>query len=734
MQDKITLAIDALASAAFVEGGVSPENTQAARDLTEQRKRELLAAIGAPCLHQIQEPAANKLLENTPAFYTAIAEHDGGWLPLPEYSAKTSDGVLRRVLERAHEEGYQGGNALERLKELGWAYRPVYFAVDPAQVAPLPLLIQDIARDLGITAVDACQALKDLGNFSVNMAVTAEMAAKLRELFPVPQAAPAAVAVGEREDMQDIVSKALTTAWQLGQTFWRQADSVRHTQHVKSEQTERDFEALIENTRAALATTPAAAPAGWKLVPEVPTDDMIRAFRERRTGGRDREWWPSVLASAPVHPAVGVPGRDMGSDVTDEQIDAILDSRGGMDFVIADKRQRMHLFARRVLALAVPAATPAAAAPVGAIAWNRDGERPTFHAGCHDKELLRSRLDEGLSMGPYRTEFAFTEPQVRALLAGVSAPAAEGSVIRWVSNGLIGARPTTHDLREAIAAAEDCQRCDCADCTKAQTLPLKLVEAINTAIGSNEWQGDALVTSLLEPACKAIANLTLRARADQKARMKIAAALGHEGVNFAWSYLTGAIKELVKADGERLELQPQAQTFQRRVQPWMTACFGPEISADRIERNHRFLEEALELVQSCGCTASEAHQLVEWVFGRPAGEPMQEAGGVMVTHAALCLANGLDMHACGETELARIWTKVEAIRAKQAAKPKHSPLPMHAPETQDALRLAFVLSEIRRDGMDALGAALHDADGFPLDHKASLEAIDCAANAAASGK
>lgn len=48
MQDKITLAIDALASAAFVEGGVSPENTQAARDLTEQRKRELLAAIGAP--------------------------------------------------------------------------------------------------------------------------------------------------------------------------------------------------------------------------------------------------------------------------------------------------------------------------------------------------------------------------------------------------------------------------------------------------------------------------------------------------------------------------------------------------------------------------------------------------------------------------------------------------------------------------------------------------------------
>ena len=177
-----------------------------------------------------------------------------------------------------------------------------------------------------------------------------------------------------------------------------------------------------------------------------------------------------------------------------------------------------------------------------------------------------------------------------------------------------------------------------------------------------------------------------------------------------------------------------SQKFQQRVQPWMMTCFGPEISADRIERNHRFLEESLELVQSLGCTASEAHQLVDYVFGRPAGEPAQEAGGVMVTLAALCLASGLDMHACGETELTRIWTKVEAIRAKQAAKPKHSPLPMQAHQTQDALRLAFVLSEIRRGGMDALTAALHDLDGFPLDHQASVEAIDRAAIAAAKGE
>ena len=124
-------------------------------------------------------------------------------------------------------------------------------------------------------------------------------------------------------------------------------------------------------------------------------------------------------------------------------------------------------------------------------------------------------------------------------------------------------------------------------------------------------------------------------------------------------------------------------SFQARVQPWMMACFGPEVSGDREERNHRFLEEALELVQACGCTASEAHQLVDYTFARDVGEPSQETGGVMVTLAALCLANDLDMHEAAETELARIWTKVEKIRAKQAAKPKHSPLPEGAPPVTD---------------------------------------------------
>lgn len=119
------------------------------------------------------------------------------------------------------------------------------------------------------------------------------------------------------------------------------------------------------------------------------------------------------------------------------------------------------------------------------------------------------------------------------------------------------------------------------------------------------------------------------------------------------------------------------RTFQGRVRAWMVNCFSMQVCRDTTERNHRFLEEALELVQSLGCTASEAHQLVDYVFGRPVGEPRQEVGGVRVTLSALCSAVDIWEDDAAERELARIEDPevMEKIRAKQASKPKHSPLP-----------------------------------------------------------
>lgn len=119
-------------------------------------------------------------------------------------------------------------------------------------------------------------------------------------------------------------------------------------------------------------------------------------------------------------------------------------------------------------------------------------------------------------------------------------------------------------------------------------------------------------------------------------------------------------------------------TFQQEVAAWVVACLGEAELHNKTERGHRFLEEGLELAQAGGCTAEEAHQLVDYVFGRPKGDTGQEVGGVMLTLAALCHAHGLNMYACGATELRRVWTKVPEIRAKHAAKPRWSPLPGRA--------------------------------------------------------
>jgi hypothetical protein len=116
--------------------------------------------------------------------------------------------------------------------------------------------------------------------------------------------------------------------------------------------------------------------------------------------------------------------------------------------------------------------------------------------------------------------------------------------------------------------------------------------------------------------------------------------------------------------------------FQARVWPWMTECFGPVIPLDKVERGDRLLEEVFELLQSGGYDPARVLELRDYTWGRPPGEPRQEAGGVMVTLAAYCLAHGIDMHDAGEAELARIWTKVEAIRAKQQAKPRGIALPI----------------------------------------------------------
>jgi hypothetical protein len=147
------------------------------------------------------------------------------------------------------------------------------------------------------------------------------------------------------------------------------------------------------------------------------------------------------------------------------------------------------------------------------------------------------------------------------------------------------------------------------------------------------------------------------------------------------------VDDLLEANNRYLERARTAEAalsahngegFQSRVLPWLMECFGAEIAADRVERCDRFIEEALELAQSLDWPKERAHALVEYVYGRPLGEPYQEIGGVMVTLAALCQCIGLEMQSAGDDELERIMRPeiVLKIRAKQAAKPTGSALPV----------------------------------------------------------
>lgn len=115
--------------------------------------------------------------------------------------------------------------------------------------------------------------------------------------------------------------------------------------------------------------------------------------------------------------------------------------------------------------------------------------------------------------------------------------------------------------------------------------------------------------------------------------------------------------------------------FQDRVSDWLISCFGAEAASDRLDRTHRFLEEALELAQAAGCSQDDALALVSYVFSRPAGTVAAEAGGVMVTLAGMAQAHDVDMLAAGEAELERNRQRTTEIREKRNRKPRNSPLP-----------------------------------------------------------
>ena len=58
--------------------------------------------------------------------------------------------------------------------------------------------------------------------------------------------------LAEIEDLQDIVTKALKKSFQLGQTYWQQADSEYFSQNKKADETQAKFYELEEEARATI--------------------------------------------------------------------------------------------------------------------------------------------------------------------------------------------------------------------------------------------------------------------------------------------------------------------------------------------------------------------------------------------------------------------------------------------------------------------------------------------------
>lgn len=71
----------------------------------------------------------------------------------------------------------------------------------------------------------------------------------------------------------------------------------------------------------------------------------------------------------------------------------------------------------------------------------------------------------------------------------------------------------------------------------------------------------------------------------------------------------------------------ESESYQSEVHRWALECFGRECVMDTAERNMRFAEEAMELVQACGMPRRAAHAMVDWVYERPCRNSIRRGRG-----------------------------------------------------------------------------------------------------------
>lgn len=110
--------------------------------------------------------------------------------------------------------------------------------------------------------------------------------------------------------------------------------------------------------------------------------------------------------------------------------------------------------------------------------------------------------------------------------------------------------------------------------------------------------------------------------------------------------------------------------FQKRVREWILTTLGKKSGDNLEERLLRFYEEATELVQALDLPKERAQAILDYVYGRPKGDPEQEFGGTGITLAGLasCRVVNISLQQAFNKELRRCHKNSERIAAKQMAK------------------------------------------------------------------
>lgn len=120
---------------------------------------------------------------------------------------------------------------------------------------------------------------------------------------------------------------------------------------------------------------------------------------------------------------------------------------------------------------------------------------------------------------------------------------------------------------------------------------------------------------------------------------------------FRWSGLIPITAPIVSGQTE-----PSQQDV---VTQWAIRCFGAEHVYDPKVRAVRLVEEAVEFAQSVGADPAQLQGLVDYVYNRAPGKPVQELGGVGVTLLAAASAIGANAEVVIAEEIARVLAKPE---------------------------------------------------------------------------